>query len=438
MSTHSNSVYAAGLMLAIGSTSASAAQFDYGWRVGVGHSDNISLSETDPISQSVLIPGFDFSYQQQGSKLQANVVGNLEYRNYLGSAFDNQTLGQLAGQANWSILPQRLDFTVQDVASVQPISTFSSNEPNNQQQTNVLVLGPTLHFRLGETLRGQAELTYASSRASRTDEFNSSRGAVALRLIKDLSPTAQLSANAETARVTFDQGNTSPPYNRTQVFMASVSHLSQLDVDAALGWSRITFDHAATANSPLARLNLAWRASPQSTFSLGAARQYSDTAQDLLTELGPSSGMAVAAAPLPSNIGTGNAVVSSQVYIERRLQAEYAYNGTLLSLTITPLYRKLDYINDPISNQVSRGGTAGLDYRLRPRLSLAAFANTESRRYESLVRTDRTTNFGVILTNQRTEHWSWNVMFTRRLRSSTAVDASYHANEIYLGVAYRR
>ena len=48
-----------GSMLVIASTGASAAQFDYGWRVGVGHSDNIGLTETDPISQNMLIPGFD-------------------------------------------------------------------------------------------------------------------------------------------------------------------------------------------------------------------------------------------------------------------------------------------------------------------------------------------------------------------------------------------
>ena len=42
-----------GSMLVIASTGASAAQFDYGWRVGVGHSDNIGLTETDPISQAV-------------------------------------------------------------------------------------------------------------------------------------------------------------------------------------------------------------------------------------------------------------------------------------------------------------------------------------------------------------------------------------------------
>jgi hypothetical protein len=69
---------------------------------------------------------------------------------------------------------------------------------------------------------------------------------------------------------------------------------------------------------------------------------------------------------------------------------------------------------------------------------LSAFVNTESLHYDLLQRTDRTTNFGIVLTDKRTTHWSWNVALTRSLRSSNAADASYHANEIYLGVAYRR
>ncbi|HWU76427.1 MAG TPA: outer membrane beta-barrel protein [Rhodanobacter sp.] len=438
MSISSTRIHTVGLALAIASTSVSAAQLDYGWRVGVGHSDNIGLEQSNPISQNVLIPGFDFSYQQQGSTFQTNVVGNMEYRDYLGNAFDNQKLVELAGQANWSVVPQRLDFTVRDVASVQPLSTFSSNVPNNQQEANVLALGPIIHFRLNPTLRGQTELTYTNSHASKTNEFNSSRGSVAVRLIKDLNSTTSLSTNAEVERVTFDESNNAPNYNRTQLYAGYVSRLSKVEFDASLGWSRLTFNHADNVDSPLARFRIAWHASPRTTLGLRASREYADAAQDLLGEMGQNSPVSVPNTPLPSNIGTGNAVISSQIYIERRLEGEYTYTGSLLTLTLAPLYRKLDYVNDSASNQVSRGGTAGLDYRLRPRLTLSAFANTDSRRYESLARTDRVSNFGVVLTNQRTAHWSWSALFTRRLRSSTAAGASYHANEIYLGVAYRR
>ena len=156
------------LALAIVATPALAGQFDYSFYGGVEHSDNINLSATAPVSQWVLIPGFGFDYAQQGATLQTHVTGAAEYRNYMGGPYANQKLGELAGLANWTVLPERLDFTAQDYASVQPVSTLSSDAPGNQQQTNVLAVGPTLHFDLGRALRGQAELRYINSRASRT------------------------------------------------------------------------------------------------------------------------------------------------------------------------------------------------------------------------------------------------------------------------------
>jgi hypothetical protein len=203
---------AIGLALIAASGAASADQFNYMLYAGLEHSDNVALSATNPVSQNVLIPGINFSYVQQGSTVQANVLGTLEYRDYLGNAFSNQTLAQLSGQVNWTVLPQRLDFTVQDYAGVQPLSTFASNAPNNQQQTNVLTLGPTLHFRLGDTVLGQAELRYINSDASETKQFNSSRGEAALRLFKDLSSTAQVSLNLESQSVDFQDSTAPAPY----------------------------------------------------------------------------------------------------------------------------------------------------------------------------------------------------------------------------------
>lgn len=430
------------LALAIASTGASAQQLDYALRTGIRHSDNINQSSTNPISQNVLVPGFDFTFQQQGSTLQANVAGNVEYRDYLGNAFDSQTLAQLSGQANWTILPQRLDFAVLDYAGVQPLSTLSTNVPTNQQQTNVLVLGPTLRFRVTDTLRGQAELRYTNSYASKTTDFDSSRGMAALRLLKDLSPTTHLSANIDTERVTFQHTNAGPAYNRTELFGRYVSQFTRVDLDTALGWSQINFDRAPNVSTPLLRFSMAWRPTLRSTFRIDAARQVADAAQDLLgqTAQNPINGIMSPYAPslAQPNIGTGGAVITSEVYIERRLEASYAFIGQRLTFRVAPLYRKFDYVNDPGFNQTGRGGSIGIDYRLSERTTLWSFANTEAVRYSSLARRDKNTSYGIGLTDEMTAHWSWTLSVVHDLRSSNVADVGFHANEIYLGVVYRR
>lgn len=427
-----------GMALFIASANAAAADFDYSLRTGIDHSDNINLSNSQPISQNVLVPGVNFSFQQQGSVLQANVVGNVEYRDYLGNAFDSQTLAQLGGQANWTVLPQRLDFTVLDYAGIQPLSTLSTNVPNNQQQTNVLALGPTLHFRLGDTLRGEADLRYTNTYAAKTRQFDSSRGTAALRFIKDLSPTAHLSANIDTERVTFQDISGGPSYSRSEVFGRYVSQLSHVDLDAAAGWSRVNFSGLPDSTTPLLRLRLAWRATPENTFAIAAARQISDSAQDLIDQAGQVAAIGPVVAPIQPNIDVGSAVISSGVYIERRIEASYLFVGKRLTFVLAPLYNKLSYINYSAPSQTGRGGRAGLDYRLTEQSTLSAFANTANVHYTSLDRTDRTTNYGVGVTSRRTQHWSVTLSLSHGLRSSTEPGQGYQVNEVYLGFIYRR
>jgi hypothetical protein len=452
---------AIGLALIAASGAASADQFNYMLYAGLEHSDNVALSATNPVSQNVLIPGINFSYVQQGSTVQANVLGTLEYRDYLGNAFSNQTLAQLSGQVNWTVLPQRLDFTVQDYAGVQPLSTFASNAPNNQQQTNVLTLGPTLHFRLGDTVLGQAELRYINSDASETKQFNSSRGEAALRLFKDLSSTAQVSLNLESQSVDFQDSTApapyfngdpiaglqgtynNPNYTRNELFGHYVSKLPDLTVDASLGWSQIDFHDAPSASTPLASITLSWLATPSNRFSATAVHQYSDAAQDMILRAPGQAAFGTDAATTntlvtPLGINTGNSIIDSQVYLDRHVELVYAFSSERLSLSVSPTYGHADYLNNPVFNQTDTGVSTAINYRLTPVMTLFGFGTGESVTYRTLDRRDRTSDYGIGLARQETPHWSWRVSLSHQQRTSTVTGNGYTENEVYFGVIYKR
>ncbi len=436
MSSSTRLARAISLALALVAAPAFAGQFNYSFYGGVEYSDNINLSPTAPESQWVLIPGFGFDYVQQGATLQAHVTGAAEYRDYLGGRYANQKLGELAGLANWIVLPGRLDFTAQDYASVQPISTLSSDAPGNQQQTNVLTVGPTLHFNLGTAMRGQAELRYINSRASRTTQFNSSRGAAALRLMRDLSPTSQLSLNLESQKVNFDDRG-EVDYRRDEAFVGFVRRLAHLDFDLAAGWSHIRLSGGkGSASDPLVRANASWHASARNTFGISYARGYSDAAQDLINLVEPAETGGRVSAPL--SIQTGGAVIGSGIYLERRLDAHYDYSGERFSFSLSPWYRKLHYVEGTQPDETGRGANAGVGYRLSARLTLSAFANYEREHYTTLARRDTTTNVGVALRQQLNSHWSWRASLLDRHRTSSAPDSGYRAKEIYFGVVYQR
>jgi hypothetical protein len=450
------------LALAAVSGTAAAAQFDYSLYAGIEHSDNINLSASNPVSQSVLIPGVNFTFAQQGSAVQANVAGALEYHDYLGGAFDNQTFVQLASQANWAVLPQRLDFTVQDFAGVQPLSTLSSNAPNNQQQTNVLAVGPILHFRFGDSLRGQAELRYINSYASKNKNFNSSRGEAALRLFKDLDPSDVLALSFESQRAKFDDaaGNSDgnpggvtrgTNYTRNELFGNYIRTLAHFKLDVAVGWSRIDFSGARAVSTPLTRATLGWQPTTRSSFAITAAHQYSDAAEDMMLQPGQivaGAGVQLdnkAIGPIgppgqaaPGGINTGNVVIDPQVYLDRSVEGNYTFTTEVLTLSVAPLYRRLSYLNDPTFNQTGRGGSAGLSYRLTPLLSLSAFFDGETITYNALDRRDKTSDYGVSLIDRRTAHWSLQASLVHRQRDSTVPGQGYSDNEIYFGVVFRR
>lgn len=438
------------LALALAPLACAASELSYTLYTGLERSDNIQLVDTNPTSQTALIPGFNFSLVQQGATIQANVIGDMQYRDYLGSRYSSQTQTSLAGTVNWSVLPKRLDLTLDDYASVQPVDTLASDAPSNQQQTNVLSFGPTLHFRVGNSLDGQAELRYLNSHAQKTQNFNSQRGLAALRLEHQLNPTDRLSFNAEQHRVVFsnrDQGGAD--YSNTDLYARYASRLASLDIDAALGWSRISFSQpvGGTEASPLARLSLTWHATDRSTFGAVGSRQYSDAAEGLMQPTTRGAIVPVGAGGgidtginggINGSSNTGDITVTSEVYLERRAEVSYSYRIARLQFTVAPRYSRLTYKETPAFNQTARELSAGLDYNLSPTVALYGYYEKERRSYQTLDRTDRSTGYVIGLTRQINTHWSWRANFTRRWRTSSVPAAGFNENRVYLGFSYTR
>lgn len=418
-------------------TAASAVQLDYQVEVGVEHNDNVNLSEDNPVSENILRPSLGFTLSQEGSTIQASANGIVEYRDYLGGEFSDEFRGQLAGHLNWTVAPERLNMTVEDYLGMQPVNPLAQNAPNNLQQTNVFAIGPTLSFRLGPTVRGQAELRYINSYADTTKQFNSNRASAALRAIKDLSPTSTISANVVDERIQFTESTSGPDYSRYSAFGRYTRNWTDVDLVADLGysWLRYSGNTIDDRDGPLGRATLSWRIAPHSTLTGDFAYQFSDAASYLAG--------ATIVTTIPTNITTGSATVTSQPYLERRIGVGYAYAEDRLGFTIAPYYRKLDYGTASVLegvnlDQTGRGATVGVSYVLRPLLTTGLTATGENLRYDQIARTDKTWNLTAFLRQQLTRHWSWRVELTHYKRDSTTPGQSSTQNIVYFGVTYAR
>ena len=422
-------------------TAASAVQLDYLVELGIEHNDNVNLSENDARSDNIIEPMLGFNLKQEGSTIQASANGIVQYRDYLGGEFSNEFRGQLASHLNWTAVPDRLNLTVEDYLGVQPINQLQPNTPSNQQQTNVFAIGPTLNFRFGPTVRGEAELRYIDSYAEETSEFNTNRVTGALRAIKDLDPTSTISANVGDERVDFKESDAGPDYSRYSVFGRYTRNWTKVDLIADLGYSWLRYSGGTIddRDSPLGRAKLAWRYSERSTFGLDFAYQFSDAASGMMTGADIPN--------IPTNIATGDATTTSQAYLERRLGLSYAYTDPRLTFTVAPYYRKLGYSSNvtdvtPLGvagiNQTGKGATAGLTYLLRPLLSIGLTANGENLRYDEIAREDKTWTVTAFLRQQWTRNWSWRVELTHYKRDSTTPGQSYDQNVAYFAVTYTR
>jgi hypothetical protein len=416
------------------STSAYAFNFDYTLQASAGHSDDINESAIDPIGESILIPRMNFVVDEKGADVQATAVGDVEYRDYLGGDFNNELRGQLSSVVNWIISPQRFTFDFEDYAAVAPVNILATNAPNNLQQTNVFTLGPTLNFRLDPTLNLQTDLRYTNSLASQTDDFNSDRGLLAERAIKLLDPTTQISANVTYEDVHFtDPLVNDPDYRRGEVFARYQSKLASLDLDVALGYSRLNFSSASDQSGLLARGSLTYHLDVENSFGLGFARQFADASQDMAID--PA---AMLGSGLNTGIVVGTTAITSQVFLEHQINANYVFQNERFSVRIAPYYNRYEYEAAPELDQTSHGGVVGIAYRLAPLWTLGLDAFEETRDYRDIDRRDEDLRFDLSLLRQFTPHWSGRLDFIRNERNSTAFDQGFRENIAMVAVIYKR
>lgn len=423
----------AAALLAALPAAAGAAQIDYQVGVSVLRSDNIGLSPSNGQGETVAMPNLSFDVRQTGSRLQLGASGQLQYLDYRDDTFDDGFRGAFSGQALWTLVPERLDWAFEDYLSRQPIDTLSAFSPGNEQQANLFVTGPTLYLRPGNATRGQLDLRYSNSYAQENQAFDSDRYNVAARLFRDLDGNRSLGGNVEATRVEYAHAPLDVDYTRYDGYVSYASRLRTIDFSLDLGYSRLEFeDRPGDAWLPLARATLAWRPTSRSTLDLALGYEFSDAAEDMITStIGNGT-------PVIDDPGSPLVPVTPEVFKQRRVELGYAFTGERLDAQLRPFYQRVSYVDSLARDEESWGGIAVVSYQLRPRLSLAATAAAQERRFDAPSRSDRDTSLGISLENRFTRHWSARIELQRRERSSSEPGQDYQEHVAIVSFTYRR
>ncbi len=423
-------------VLVLHPSDARAVRFDYQIEAGLAHSDNIGLSESDRVEDTAASLRLSLDASQSGSRVVLQARGSVQYLGYLDDTFDDELRGEFAGRLNWTLLPERIEWRFEDYLGRQPIDVRGGFSPDNQEQVNVFVTGPSLVGRFGPRTRGRLDLRYGNTYAEENRDFNSDRFSATATVLRDFGPTARVAASVEAARVDFDRGppGTDADYDRLDVYLSHQRELRDIDLRADLGVSSVDFADrpGGRRGEPLLRGSVDWRLSSRGQLSVDVGYQFSDAAQDLVGRAQALSG------PLVEDLSGARLQAVPDVFRDRRVNLGYRRTGDRLTWLVRTFYQRIDYDDDVIGDQSNRGGGVRADYRLRERLTLSLGIDADRRRFEIGSRRDNDLRGFAALSQTLARHWSWRVEYQYRERDSDALGADYRENVVAVALSYRR
>lgn len=428
-------ILSAALLLALSCHEAAAVEIGYTLELGLEHSDNINLSEVDPVSETTLVPRVGFSLVENGSTVQADIQGSLEYLYYFGNTYGNETRTELDASVNWWLVPGRLSWVFSDNLELEPVDLREPSEPQNLQRTNVFTTGPTLHMQHSRATSSQLELRYIDTYAEISSEFDSSRVFGAYRIMRETSPNNRFSLNAELQDTDFDDDTLALDYRNYSAYVGYTHTFTDLLVNAALGYTWIDFDAGEEASGPLARLSLEWTATPLNRLRASVAWQYSDAATSMIQGAAlPDIGL--------GGVQVGGDNITPDIYEEVFADVSHIFENprwSVESRVFSGEYRH-EQATATSFDRDERGGTFSIGYRLRPLVTIGAQLGIGRTDYVGTEAYDRNNWYGLYFEQQFSRHWSWRADLARNEREAHGREGqpSYDENIAFVRIVYTR
>lgn len=298
----------------------------YGIAAGVGETDNVNLSSTDPKSQTIAAADLDFDLTRSGSRLDASALGDFMDLDYLQGAYSNQLLGRFDGLATAKLWSDRLKWVIADDFGDEQTDPFAAITPTNLQRVNIFSTGPDLTLRPTYSsfinLDGRySNITYQSSPFNGHDLLGSAE------IGRQASELARISLVVAAEELRFDNTTVNTDYDRREAYGRYFIQGARTSIDAQLGATQANEIASTWTTSPLVRLLLTRRISPFSVLSLGGGREYSD-AGDSFSNLTSGAGGGIVVAPVYQTTANALRTYGSGGWAFTRLRTTLGITGT--------------------------------------------------------------------------------------------------------------
>jgi len=337
---------------ALACTATAHAGLTYEARVGGGASDNITRVATDEVDETMAVVGLDLDWQEQTRRIDARVLTNLSYVDYLQNTYEGDFVGTGDADLTFGIVPDRFLWHVEDNFGQGRGDPFQPVSPANRENINYFTTGPDLQLHFGSQTSMLIFGRYSLSDYELTPS-DGERTAAGLGLYRQLSAASRIGLNAMRDESKFDNP-LSPEYDRTSAYVSYDVTQGRTRIAAQLGYTDLEFDNGASDSGPLIDVRITRDVSASSTLSVSASQKFTDAAEALqdITSGQQDPGGGLTATSIP--------------YEGRDFGVDWHFARQRTDITLGALFEKDDYVTGTQMDLERQTYTAIFTRRLRP------------------------------------------------------------------------
>ncbi len=424
------------------------ATFDYGADVGVGETDNVTLVQSNKVSQTMAIADIDFAFKDETRFLDAVARGDFSEFDYLQGAYASELVGRFDGTARYAFVPEKISWTVQEDFGQAALDPFLPVTPLNRENINYASTGPNLDLRLGGVGFLDATLRYVRS-DYQVSPFSSNRFLGNLALGRLLSAHSSVSINVASDRVLFENTQLNTDFTRSSVYAAYELRGERTKVDANLGLTRVDLssstNNALIQNVPtgqipqsgtgpttqtggLVKASVERVLSPSSKLTLAVGRDLTDASTSFST-LQPGA---------LGTLGTSPAAVTSTNYTATYASIAWQYLHHRTSIALSGQWEKDVYTGLPQLDLDRETAQLNATRQLTGVLSAQLIGSVYRTRYSNAQydETDGIVGVGLVLRRGRWLELKLRIDHDSRTASGLGAQG-YSENRAFLLVGYR-
>ena len=399
--------------------------------LGVGRTDNIARTDTNPIDEDIVTGGLLLTLTEESRNVQADILARAVRYMYQDNTFDDETLGTVNGQVLFTSDNGGFGWLIQDTYGQQIIDVFRPITPNNRENVNVFTTGPDFRIPAGQQNSVVFNLRYTDIAYEVRPQDNDRRSAT-VQLRRQSTPNRAIALFVTGDDIRYDDQTVNFDLDRLQAFGRLDVTSPRTNMTLDIGWVEIESD-ITESDGLLAALTLNRQVSPSATLGIAGGTRFSE-AGDIFSEFqGPGDrGVGVF-----DNDATADVENTSDPFRLNYANIDYFYETGRTTFGVGGGWRDEDYeVRDDLNRSLTNINV-NVQRRLSTRFRVQAYVRFGKRDFETIGQEDDDLELGALFGLDVGRRLSFNLEATRFERDSNVQAASFKENRFFLTVQYR-